>query len=91
MIWYVGETRFVVTSADSAEVSSVTNPSSAVYTIYDIATEDVVTSGQATVSGVYAYFLWAPTTTGGYIADVDYVLGTETKRDRKYIEVKGTI
>jgi len=89
MLWYVGESRNVYTTVTSTAGSFTIT--SAVYAVYDTSDNSTVASGVAIVDGSDIYFRWTPSESGWFVADIDYVLGTETFTSRQVIEVRDTL
>lgn len=88
--WVIGENRYVYTYVYTAAGDTLTI-SSANYTVYDTSDESTIASGVATIQNQYIYSLWAPTETGIYVVDFDYVIGSETFTARQVIEARETL
>lgn len=84
VVWYLGESKTIT-------VSGANNISSADYSVYDLGIEETILTGEATLSGTVAYFVYTPASGGDYVSEIDYTIGSEDLTERRYIEVKETL
>jgi len=90
MAWHLGENKYI-TSTVSSEFGTDFTIDSASYVVYDQADASVVASGVALIDEHNLYFIWQPSAAGIYVADINYIIGTEEFSSRQVVEVWETL
>lgn len=90
MAWHLGENKYITSTVES-EFGTDFEITSADYIVYNQADASIVTSGIAQIDGHNLYFIWQPSEVGIYVADIEYVIGTEIFSSRQVVEVWETL